>query len=225
MMQVTQQLTIVMQVYANATNATDATNAANATRQLTSLAIVTSTPSSSMQPSSLNQDEPTQAEINSVCEMSMPQKSNQKHVLTKCAHDNTKKVAARALNGMFFSFMFFSSHISLSTTSGTQEWLVLLMRAALPQTGIVCYVAVLKQVGRDKLKQHISDLPDWASPPKPALKTVIMAATGATDIKWDPMEENGLIALNFEYKQPWMTQKNVKIKISYKQHSTLPSTT
>lgn len=52
-----------------------------------------------------------------------------------------------------------------------------------------------------------------------------MAATGTTNIKWDPMEENCSIALDFEYKQLWMTHKNVKIYISYKQHSTLPSTT
>jgi hypothetical protein len=89
----------------------------------------------------------------------------------------------------------------------------------------VRYAAALKPVGRDKLKRRISDLPDWASPPKEALKTAIMAATGATDIEWDPMEENGSIALDFEYEQPWMARKNVKIYLGYKQRSTLPSTT
>src|SRR3989344_8369598 len=98
------------------------------------------------------------------------------------------------------------------------------MGAALHQTGVVRYAVPLKLVGLDKLKQHISDLPDWACPPKPALETVIKAATGATNIKWDPMQENGSIALDFKHQQPWMSHTNIKIYISYKQRST-PSMT
>lgn len=60
--------------------------------------------------------------------------------------------------------------------------------AALHQTGVVHYAAPLKLVGSYKLKQCISDLPNWACPLKPALETVIKAATGTTNIEWDPMQ-------------------------------------
>jgi hypothetical protein len=44
-----------------------------------------------------------------------------------------------------------------------------------------------------------------------ALKTVIMAATGTTNIALE--ENNSTLCLNFEYEQQWMTCKNVKINI------------
>ncbi len=143
---------------------------------------------------------------------------------TRTRHHQASGCSSRRRYASFL--LCFASPLTCSSaTSGTQEWLASITSAALPQTGVVRYAAALKQVGRNKLKQRISDLPDWASPPKPALKTVIMAATGATDIEWDPMEENGSIALDFEYEQPWMSRKNVKIYIGYKQCSTLPTTT
>jgi hypothetical protein len=72
------------------------------------------------------------------------------------------------------------------------------------------------------LKQRIADLPDWATPPKEPMNTVLTTATGASDIEWDPMEANGSIVLEFDYEQPWMTKKNVKIYFGYRQHSTFP---
>jgi hypothetical protein len=36
--------------------------------------------------------------------------------------------------------------------------------AVVPQSGMVCYTAVIQHNG-DKLKQHICKLQDWAAPP------------------------------------------------------------
>jgi hypothetical protein len=114
-MQVTQQLTIMMQVMQQPTVVTHV--AAAAARQLISLANVTS---SSGQPGSWDQDKPTDAKINSVCKV--PQKSNQKCILTKHAHNNTKQAAARALNSMLpvFQVLFVSLLTCLSTLRDSQ---------------------------------------------------------------------------------------------------------
>ena len=45
---------------------------------------------------------------------------------------------------------------------------------------------------------------------------------GTSNIEWDPREANGSIVLEFDYGQPWMNKKNVKIHFGYKQHCTLP---
>jgi hypothetical protein len=72
-------------------------------------------------------------------------------------------------------------------------------------------------------KQQICDLPSWAAPPSEALQTTIIAATGVTDIEWDPMEENSSLALNFEHEQLWMVCKKRPFHFGCKQLSMLPS--
>lgn len=54
------------------------------------------------------------------------------------------------------------------------------------------------------------------------METALTTAMGASDSEWDPMEANGSIVLEFDYEQPWMNKKNVKIHFGYKQQSTLP---
>jgi hypothetical protein len=67
----------------------------------------------------------------------------------------------------------------------------------------------------DKLKQCITNLPNWATPLKEPMNTALTTTTGTSNIKWDPMEANGSIILEFNYKQPWMNKKNIKIYFSY----------
>ncbi len=116
--QVTQQLTVVTQVMQQLTVMTQVVAAAM--RQLISLANVMLTLSSSGQPGSWDQDKPTDAKIDSVCKV--PQKSNQKCILTKHAHNNTKQAAASALNGMLpvFQVLFVSLLTCLSTLRDSQ---------------------------------------------------------------------------------------------------------
>ena len=71
---------------------------------------------------------------------------------------------------------------------------------------MVCYAVVIHHNG-DKLKQCVCDLLDWAAPLNQFLQQAIKAATGASDIEWDPMDKEGpSITLDFDSKQLWMAK-------------------
>ncbi len=105
---------------------------------------------------------------------------------------------------------------------GKQEWLASINGAALPRSGVVRYAAAIRHNG-DRLKQRVCNLPDWAAPPNQFLQDAIKAATGASDIEWDPMDKQGpSIALDFESEQVWMAKAHVNVHIGYKTLSTAP---
>ena len=85
--------------------------------------------------------------------------------------------------------------LTLHQLPGDHEWLASLNCTALPRVGVVHYLAALHLVHGDKLKQRISDLPDWATPPKKPMNTALTTAMGMSNIEWDPMEANGSIIL------------------------------
>jgi hypothetical protein len=112
--------------------------------------------------------------------------------------------------------------LTVCESIGKQEWLASMNSAALPWSGVVCYAAVICH-NRDRLKQRLCNLPDWAAPPNQFLQDVIKAATGACNIEWDPMDKEGpSIALDFESEQVWMAKARINIHIGYKTLSMAP---
>ena len=112
--------------------------------------------------------------------------------------------------------------LTVCKSIGKQEWLASMNSAALPWSGVVRYAPLIHH-NRDKLKQHICNLPDWAAPPNQFLQEAIKAATSACNIKWDPMDKQGpSIALDFKSKQVWMAKAHVNVHIGYKTLSTAP---
>ncbi|ELR21514.1 uncharacterized protein ACA1_079570 [Acanthamoeba castellanii str. Neff] len=78
---------------------------------------------------------------------------------------------------------------------------------------MVRYTAVIHH-NRDRLKQCLCNLLDWAAPPNQFLQDVIKAATGACNIKWDPMDRRS--------KQVWMAKAHINVHIHYKTLSMAP---
>ncbi len=112
--------------------------------------------------------------------------------------------------------------LTVCKSIGKQEWLASMNSAALPWSGMVHYTAVICH-NRDRLKQHLCNLPDWAAPPNQFLQDVIKAVTSACNIEWDPMDKEGpSITLNFKSEQVWMAKAHVNVHISYKTLSTAP---
>ncbi len=73
-------------------------------------------------------------------------------------------------------------------------------------SGMVHYATAIHH-NRDKLKQCIHNLLDWAAPLNQFLQQAIKAAPGASNIKWDPMDKEGpSITLDFDSKQLWMAK-------------------
>jgi hypothetical protein len=66
--------------------------------------------------------------------------------------------------------------------TGKQEWLASINGAVLPWSGVVRYAAAIHH-NRDKLKQSVCDLPDWAAPANQFLQQAIKAATSASNIE------------------------------------------
>ncbi len=140
----------------------------------------------------------------------------------KHACEAPKQTVSCVTGGMIAFTLPFIFVLTVCESIGKQEWLASMNSAALPQSSVVCYAAVICHNG-DRLKQCLCNLLDWAAPLNQFLQDVIKAVTGACDIKWDPMDKEGpSIALDFKSKQVWMAKACVNVHIGYKTLSTAP---
>lgn len=93
------------------------------------------------------------------------------------------------------------------------EWFASVWAVAIPRRA-VRHGAPLRLVNGKKLTRQVTGLPDWAVPPPKSLQDAIIAATGASDIEWDPQGALGpSITLMFQETQPFMHCYHSKISL------------